>query len=397
MRYVLMTKYGNANALLPRLQEEGKTAVLLPLRKSDMYKGIIKHVNSLKLDDVILFDMVGNGAKSLRQRVFGASRWSDEIELYREKGIMLAYKLGFSVPKSHIVKTIEEGIDIIRKNPIRWVLKPNKNMALDLTYISNSPEEMISILKNYMPNRISGDYILQEYIEGDELSAEAWWNGKEFQLHNCTIEDKRFMVGGLGENVGSSINTVWKDNPLNEQFNKLAEILTKDKIDYRGPIDFNCIWSGGKPYFLEATCRIGFDAIFCLLELTRQPLHEIIDACLNGGEIKSLRDRYGSSIRISVKPYPNLKGLEKAKGLPVDIKKKDGIWLNDILFKDEYLCAGDDGNICVVTGYGKTIKESWDVVYKRVKNITIPDPQYRTDGSEITRRRFNSLKRHRII
>ena len=54
------------------------------------------------------------------------------------------------------------------------------------------------------------DYILQAFVDGAELSSALWiYKGKVVSA-NRTFENKQFIEGNKGPNVGSASNTVWQ-------------------------------------------------------------------------------------------------------------------------------------------------------------------------------------------
>ena len=57
---------------------------------------------------------------------------------------------------------------------------------------------------------------------------------------------------------------------------------------------------------------------------------------------------------------------------------------------------GIDGNVAVVTGYNFQFPKAWNQTYKRVRQLIVPDLQYRTDGNSLFER-FIQLKQQNIV
>ena len=135
------------------------------------------------------------------------------------------------------------------------------------------PGELQSKLTGEYKDRLGDklDFVLQKVVEGVEISTEGWFDGERFVHFNHTIEDKRLMNSNLGPAIGSQSNTVWiKQDPhglLVSELGRLVPLLKK--AAYIGPIDANCVISetDRRPYFLEWTCRQGYDALYSLLSL----------------------------------------------------------------------------------------------------------------------------------
>lgn len=425
MNYLFINNSGETLPIAVRLKKEGHKVTCYIHNKNyrQNYNGLLNKVsmNNLKravgLADLIIFDMNkpveskedralqkifkanGSGlygpiADAMRKSgkvVFGCSTITEQLELDRQKGSELAKKIGMAIPESRHCGSLSEGVKFLKsQNDKLYVFKPFGNQDLDMTYVEQYPGELFFKLtgeyKVRLPEKV--DFLLQEKIEGVEISTEAFFTGKKWILPNHTIEDKRFLTGDLGPNVGSMNNTVWlkRKKGLNSGlFEKLTQFLIK--AGYIGPWDINCIVSekNKKPYFLEHTPRLGYDAIYNLLTLLNSSVSTFFEY-VSGVSSKAPRFRGGfaSSIRVSIPPYPyetpNL--LEMAKN--VDVAGDLGnVWLEDIHFDNGYKCSGADGIIGVVAMKGKTIKESADNVYKQAEKIKIgSQKQYRTDLGE---------------
>jgi phosphoribosylamine--glycine ligase len=392
--YIHNPKYRrNYNGLLPKV---GMRGLWQAANTSDVIVFDMNKPVENKRDRALhkLFRTKGDGtygpiADKLRgagKRVIGCSDWSEQIELSREKGSNLAASLGIPLPKTYTFKSLKDGANFLKgagkKN--LWAFKPYENQDLDLTYVEQQQGELADLLEGQYKDRLSEkvDYLLQEKINGQEISTEAWWTGKKWTLFNHTIEDKTLMDKGLGPRIGSASNVVWlksKDGLMTDYFKKLTPYV--QRAGYVGPVDINTIVSekDHKPYFLEFTPRMGYDAIYALLEI------------IGIGEIFSEKPKsangatFGSSVRVSIPPYPYEAPelLKNAEGIRCgeDIKT---IWYEDVSMNGKGLvCSGADGIIGVATGRGNTIEESVKNVYKKAESLPVGTyKQYRSDLGE---------------
>jgi len=231
-----------------------------------------------------------------------------------------------------------------------------------------------------LPQKV--DYLLQEKVEGVEISTEAWWDGKKWGLFNHTIEDKTLMDHELGPRIGSAANVVWlKQKPglMTEYFKDLTPYVKR--AGYIGPVDVNVIVSekNHKPYFLEWTPRMGYDAVYCLAEIVG------IAALLSQDSKSKARDTFGASVRVSIPPYPYDDSglLRNAKGIRCG-DDPGAMWFEDVQMNGNGLeCSGADGIIGVVAQAGGTIDEAVSKVYEQAGNIKIGTyRQYRSDLGE---------------
>jgi phosphoribosylamine--glycine ligase len=441
MIYFFITNTGEALPIAKRLKEEGHQVTTYIHNRAfrSNYDGMIAKlemrqvVAQARQADLVVFDMVrpvenkddralqkmfgvkGNDlfgpiADSLRGRgidCLGAASFAGNIELDRDAGADLAKKVGLGMPQAESFNSLAEGIRFLKSHrSSRWVFKPYENQDLDLTYVECFPGELIDLMGGQFKKRLPAgvDFLLQEVIDGVEISTEAWWTGKKWTWFNHTIEDKRLMTGDLGPRIGSANNVVWlkhKKGLLVDVFERLTPVIKK--AGYIGPIDVNCIVGSKdkRPYFLEWTPRFGYDALYCLLELVDGKLSDFF------GYVAGLTKKgpkakpgYASSVRVSVSPYPyEVKELlENAKDVVIG-GDLTGLWLEDV-YQDgkEIKCAGSDGVVGVLARHGNTLGGSVKNVYKQAEEVKIAGyAQWRTDLGFRARNALKQLSDMNIV
>lgn len=439
MNYLFVSNTGECLPIASRLKKEGHgVAVYIHNRKfQSNYDGMLDKLTMNQLlgetrkADLVIFDMnkpvesksdrallkmfgakgggdhgvfgpVADAIRSTGKTVLGCSRDTERLELDRNLGAKVAGRCGLDIPKSERFTSLQQGRRFLGGRKDRWAFKPCDNQDLDLTYVERFAGELLGKMTVQFPKRLSAkaEYILQEVIEGVELSTEAWWTGKRWTCMNHTAEDKCFMTGDLGPRVGSMNNTVWlkkKRGLMADVFERLTPIVQKAK--YVGPWDINCIVSARdrRPYFLEHTPRLGYDAIYCLLTLCVGSMSGFFEYVSGLSSSKPrFKAGYASSVRLSVPPYPyeDDKLLEAvAKDVIVD-GDLTGLWLEDVYSNGKnIMCAGSDGVVGVVTGRAQTIDGSVKDVYQKAEKVKIASyPQYRTDAGKRAKQATEKLK-----
>lgn len=344
--------------------------------------------------DLVLADMVKNGklCDELAARgklVLGGSVFCDKLELDREYGAKVARALTKTKqPHTTLLKTTSQLQSYVDRAEKRLVIKPLGNKEVSLTLVSNDENNIF--LKSVV--KMHGDRlvpcVVQDVVDGIEISTEGWFNGKSFvKPFNHTIENKRFLVGNVGPNTGCMGNVVWTtdgDKLTEYTVEPLAPLL--EKVGYVGPIDVNCIVDENNAWFLEYTARFGYDAIQTFVELLRIPLFDFLYgiATRHIDEVPVYRNEKAIGVRLSLSPYPSEKGTEQWRGIQVlDVPEaaKRHVWLSDVMLKDErYAVAGVDGVVGCVTARGDDARECRRRAYRTIKNITLSnDVQYRED------------------
>lgn len=396
--FKLISKNGDFLSLLKRMSDAGHEVQAYVEGDTPIYEGIIPKVHDIAEmdignDDTVLFDMVGGGkgADKLKENgiyVVGGGEFNDKLELDREFGLQFMTDHQVPTPPSLTVYRIEEAREVIEKTGKRYVFKPSGNQSTDLTYVSTGPENMLDML-DYLEDKIPEDttIVLQEFVEGIEMSTEGWFNGERFIFPlNSTFEEKKFMAGGVGPNTGCAGNTVWW---WDEHYSQIIyDLLFKNLEDplreagYLGPLDINAIWTEDGPLVLEFTARFGYDAIQCSSRIIDLELGEFLYRLRELSEIPVKTEQYAMGVRVSVPPYPNDGDVPKYP-INVSTAKSDMLYLSDVQSDDGKLwCAGQDGYIVCVADHGNRLNKISSKVYAEIDKLEIPQMQYRIDVAE---------------
>jgi phosphoribosylamine--glycine ligase len=413
MKVLFLSQSGDGLGVAHRIREQGhEVNFWIQEPKYRLAgKGLVNRPASFRplMDstDLVVSDMVGFGTYSDLFRKRGKPTLSldpvvEQIELDREKAAELFGRLGIEQPPSRSFGSIAEAKKALYEG--EWkpvVLKPSGNMATAKTMVCQEKEECEWALSTYPAGtRLT----VQDFVQGVEVSTEGWWNGRDFlSPFNMTFEEKRFLEGNLGQNTGCMGNVVVTcgSNRLTKAtVEKLIPFLRK--TGYRGPVDLNSIVTKEKALVLEATCRMGYDAVEALCEGLREPILDILFETATGvkKEMNVTSDTM-ISVRLSVPPYPMGEPGEKDKNIPVlGINRQNfkHLWLTDIYVTPEgFFTAGGDGCLLKATAIGRRsendlVREARNRVYRTLAGIQVPNKQYRRDIGSRVNSDYNQLK-----
>lgn len=414
-----------------QLEKEGCNVKLFIESEADRdcFHGIIDKTNDWKNElnwvgknGLIVFDDVGYGKiqDDLRKNgyfVIGGSGDGDKLELDRKYGQEMLKLCGVEINDEFETKslTIDCAIDFIIRNKGCWVLKQNDHDE-SFTYIGKREDgsDLISILENYK-SRFGGSYFcgLQKKVSGVEIAIGRFFNGKEWigpLIFN--IEHKNFCNDDIGPLGGETGTLMWYENDDNKKlFQKtLAKLKPQlQKSNYKGYIDINCI-VGDKDIFypLEITSRFGSSTNEMQSEIQKSPWSEFLLAVAKGEDYPlKYKQGYGIAVALTVSPFPYKTSDKKLsqKGVNIffdkDLSREefDHIHFEEVSIerkegKDNYYIAGNTGYILYITGFGNTVDEARDQVYRLIDKIIIPKMFYRTDiGLRFIQRDQHLLKK----
>lgn len=415
-KLVLCSKDAYGAWFILRFLEEGHSVdyYLKDQKKACILGGIIPESRDIPPDfskyDLAIFDVTGMprlAEQAMREcPTIGDGNFQSEIEDNRLLGIEVMEQCGIGVPPYEHFHDINAAKSYVRKTNKRYVFKPftaagGKEQDTATTYVSRSADDLIEYLDKLSSLSSGVEFILQEVVQGTEISTEAYFNGEEFFLVNGTLEEKKFMTDGKGPNTGCSGNLVWIYDQMNppwvfrEGLGKMKDFLKQYK--FRGMIDLNTIVSATNLYGLEWTPRFGYDATATLFSLITSNLGDFLGAVASGVRPEySHKSGFAAGVRLSIPPYPSeIKG-KHPEDVPVKgIEEEDllSCYLFDVCVNEGRLVTtGINGLIAVPLATGDSIDEAFGRVYGKIDKISIPDMQYRTDIRRTTKERYRILE-----
>lgn len=418
MRILLCSSHGCGAWFLLRLQREGHKCDWLLLEPSSpperrVCKGLVpKPLDSPPADvsdyDLVIFDSTGHGDLAdecaKQTLVIGDSSLSSRLEDDRLYGIEIMQQCGIEVPDYETFQTPDEARKFLKDSPKRYVYKPftpagGDEQDTDTTYVSESAEDMERCLDQLFADSQGAPFLLQEVVEGTEVSTEGWFDGQQFLFPNHTFEEKKFMAGGYGPNTGCSGNLMWAAG-MTRLFDagvaKLAPFLAAQ--GYRGMVDLNTIVNEQHVYGLEFTPRFGYDSSATLFSLVDDDLGTWLARIASGdGRTPRLRAEWSAGARYSIPPYPEEVRGRHPRSLPIKGIAVEDAWLNCYLYDamldgEGLMTAGVNGNICVPIASGHTPEGAWAGVERLSDKLKIPNMQVRCDLKDTTIERLHRLQ-----
>ena len=367
--------------------------------------GFVNKSNNWEKDidwaDVIVFDdVLGHGkfAHKLREQgklVIGGTPYTDMLEDDRAFGQEELKKHKVSILPYKIFNFFDDGIDYIKKNPGKYVLKPSgeaQNIKR-LLFVGQEDDgsDVVRILQAYRKtwSEEVKEFQLQKKVNsGVEVAVGAFFNGKQFlEPININFEHKKLFPGDLGVATGEMGTSMFWSAPnklYNATLKKMEKKLKEEK--YVGYIDINCIVNGTGIYPLEFTSRFGYPTISIQQDCMITPIGDFLYK-LAAGETFKFRVKKGFHIgtRIVVPPFPyhdkkTFDAFSQNAAIIFKKNKKDGVHIEDVkIVNDEWLITGSSGVALIVVGSGKTMHQAQLQLRQRISNILIPNMYYRKD------------------
>ena len=361
--------------------------------------------------DLSLFDLTGRAkqadASKMQSPTLGDGTLEHMLEDDREYGIKMMEECGINVPPYQRFNTASEAKAYLRKNDRPFVFKPftegGTTQDTATTYVSKSAADLIEFLDPLWEAAKHSPFILQEFVAGEEIGTEAFFNGEDFYLITGTLEEKKFMNDNKGPNTGCSGNLIFA---MHDEMKIYKEGLFKAKnflreSGFRGIIDLNTIVTESQVYGLEWTPRFGYLCCPTIATMYGSGYGELLADIARGKSphIKWGGGSFGAATTLTIPPYPTEIRLPKAKGIPIegvdpeDLEQLTQTYLFDAMVaKKKLVTSGNYGYVGAVMSAAHSLDAVFAQLEGRTKKIQIPNCQYRTDIRKSTERRYRQLE-----
>lgn len=369
-----------------------KKVITFPNLKTTSIKEILEICKKEKVDlaDVAQDNAVEKGLVDglikIGILVVGPSRLAGQIEWDKAWAREFMSKYKIPSPKFYTFTSQNKGLDFVKKHPSKkWFVKASGLAEGKGAIPASNINEAIAAIKEMTKFGSSGEtYLLEEWLIGEEFSAFALCDGKDFQVVGFAQDHKRINDGDLGPNTGGMgcvSNPLIADINIKKQvqgiFQKTIDGLSKEGRPYKGVLYLGGIVVGSTVYIIEFNARWGDPEAESILPSIKNDLYEI-GLSIIVGNIKKLNLKIDDKTRVAVaacaKGYPidyskvkgkKVLGIKKAIKIP-NIKiygagiKKEG--------KDYSVCGG---RVLFVVGTGEDIIKARKKAYEAMELISI--------------------------
>ena len=298
-------------------------------------------------------------------------------------------------PKFKICKSQKEGIDFVKKHKASWFIKASGLAGGKGVIPARSTDEAVKAIKQMKKFGAAGKiYLLEEWLAGEEFSAFALSDGKDYQIVGFAQDHKRVNDGDLGENTGG-MGCVSSPLIINARVRRQAEQiirktfvgLQKESRPYKGVLYLGGIVVKGEVYVIEFNARWGDPEAEVILPSIENDLYKVSQAIVSG-DIKKIKIKLDKKVRVAVagasKGYPV--NYSRVKGKKIfgieEVQRIPNIRLYGAGIKKigkNYFAQG--GRLFYIVGEGKNILEARKKAYKAMSAVSVEGNSlhYRTD------------------
>ena len=371
---------------------------------------LVEKLDFLQIDLVVIGPEIplANGlADFLREKdfkVFGPGK--DGAKLEFSKSWAKEFMQEANIPTSNFwkVNSLEEAKKIINSSSIPLVVKADGLASGKGVFIPNSKDECLKAAESIFNGRFgnSGNVVvLEEKIQGPEVSVFALCDGKRYTLLPTAQDHKRLNEKDKGPNTGGMgayspaplLTEDYLDRIIKEIIEPTINELNKRNIDYRGVIYFGLMITESGPKVIEYNCRFGDPECQTIMPLLDHNFVLLLEKCsmgnLTGNEKINTLEKVSGCVIATSKGYPH----QYKTGFPIKIKNIDS---SDFQIFDSGTSQGkngelltDGGRVLSIVCQGKSFDDVFEKAYKNLKKINFEGIYYRKDIGHQVRSNFS--------
>ena len=326
--------------------------------------------------------------------VFGPGKDGAQLEASKEWSKSLMIENNIPTAKYWSAESENEALEILKRFNQPLVIKANGLAAGKGVTVCETIDQSKEAIKEVFSGKFGSAgnrIILEEKIEGPEVSIFALCDGKNLIVLPPAQDHKRLLDGDNGPNTGGM--GAYAPAPLiNEEdlkdLTKLVLIptlkgLKNKKINYIGVIYAGLMLTTSGPKVIEFNCRFGDPECQALMPLMGEDFANVIFACAKGEIEKAPTLTFNSMCSACIvaasKGYPE----NHIKGEKIDINVEQnpslqvfhaGTTIDEF---DNILTAG--GRVLSIVAQGETFDKAFNLAYSNLKRINFKDMHFRKD------------------
>ena len=342
-----------------------------------------------------LVDQINNDKELEHIFVVGPSKKGAMLEGSKDfsKEFMERHKIPTAGYKTFNTETLELGLKYLESVKPPFVLKADGPAAgkgvLILDNLEDAKKELISMLKNNKFGSSGHRVVVEEFLDGIELSCFVLTDGKTYKILPNAKDYKRIGEGDTGLNTGG-MGSISPVSFASEEFLKKVEDriiiptvkgLQKENLPYKGFIFIGLIMVDNDPYVIEYNVRMGDPETQVVLPRIKSDFLELMvrtaSQTLNNFDLQIYEETYANIVMVAG-GYPE--SYEKGNsitGIPKDNETSKIFHAGTKEVDNKFFTNG--GRVLSVVSKGSDFKQALSKSYEIAEKIDFKDKNYRKD------------------
>ena len=292
----------------------------------------------------------------------------------------------------------EQALQYVHQQGVPIVIKASGLALGKGVYVCQTMEEAEQGLKEIMLDKQFGEagneVVIEEFLDGQEISIHALCDGKNFILFPPSQDHKQVGEGDTGPNTGGMgviAPVPWVTSEMMQQIGETIVRPTLAALAQKGSPYKGILYPGLKmtskgPKVLEFNARFGQPECEVYMRLLKTDLLDLCEAAIEGKVDQSKIEwnvGFAANIILASGGYPGeykkglpITGIEEAEQIPGVVIFHSGTKIQEAT-PLEFLTNG--GRVLAVTAVGDTLKEALDRAYAAADKIQFEGKYLRRD------------------
>jgi len=328
--------------------------------------------------------------------VFGPKKEAAEIEWRKSFAIEVMRSASVPFPKSEVLYSETDIEKFVTGCSYRVVVKADGLASGKGVWLPKEKREIIDAALKCRASRPEEPVVLQEFLEGREISVFCFTDGESISSLVAACDYKRAYDGNKGPNTGSMGSYTWPIFWTDELAKFVSEKIMLPVVKelkrrvrpFVGVLYAGLIITKDGPKVLEFNARFGDSEAQVILPLLVTDPIEVMAACI-GRELNKIKvvwrkDMNCVGVVMASKGYPEdpkvgfeIKGLKEADNIPnmlifhggtKEVRRKGKTWIET-----------SGGRVLTVVGVADSLFEARNRVYPTLKLIRFKGEFHRSD------------------
>ncbi|WP_310555264.1 phosphoribosylamine--glycine ligase [Flavobacterium sp.] len=341
-----------------------------------------------------IYDFFKNDTDLKNIPVIGPSKVGAQLEGSKEfaKQFLVKHNIPTAGYNSFTATTVEKGCQFLETLQSPYVLKADGLAAgkgvLIIQDLAEAKEELRNMLVNQKFGQASSKVVIEEFLDGIELSCFVLTDGKNYKILPTAKDYKRIGEGDSGLNTGGmgAVSPVpFADAILMEKIETrivrpTIDGLKKEGIEYKGFVFIGLIIVKGEPIVIEYNVRMGDPETEVVIPRIKTDLVELFQAVANEKlDTVSLEidSRSATTVMLVSGGYPE--EYEKGKAITGIENITDSIVFHAGTKQENGQVLSNGGRVLAITSYGDNFQEAIKKSYQNIDKLHFDKMYFRTD------------------